>query len=180
MPTEGQNEQGQTPPEGETPPAPTFDEWIKGQDATVSGLIGEHTRGLKSALDAERQQRREFERQLREATGKVAEGSEARKKLDELTAGLTARERQSEFYESAHAAGVTNLRLAWLAAQADESVLDRHGAVDMEKLKKAYPELFGVRPAGKAPAGNAGAGTGSEPPKSKGMNDFIRRSAGRQ
>jgi len=175
MPEGNDNQQA---PAGD-PPAdapPTFDSWLEGQDDSVRGLISEHTHGLKSALESERDQRKAFEKQLRDAAAKVEAGSEARQRLDELSVQLDAQGRQADFYETAHAAGVTNLRLAWLAAQADE-MQDRRGQVDMDKLKGAYPELFGATT--RAPAGNAGAGTQQPPKAAQGMNEFIRRSSGR-
>ena len=172
MPEGNQNNGDQQ--DGETP---TFESWIEGQDEQVRGLIDGHVSGLRSALKSERDQRRDFEKQLREAVGQVEAGSEARKKLDTLTGQLETQAQQADFYEAAHAAGVANLRLAWMAVQNDESVLDRRGNVDMARLKEKYPELF---PSPKAAAGNAGAGTQTTPQGAKGMNDFIRQASGRR
>lgn len=175
----GESEQQQQGEQGQggqqKPPAPTFDEWLAGQPEEVRGIVTEGTRGLKSALDAEREQRKAFERQLREAAGKVEQGSEARKKLDELSGQLEAQGRQAEFYEAAHAAGVTNLKLAWLVVQQD-GLMDKQGRVNWQAFAQAYPELIRKQA---APAGNAGAGTQNPPPSGVGMNAFIRKAAGR-
>lgn len=176
----GTPENGQQPPEnnqGGTPPV-TFEAWLTAQDDHTRGLIDTHTKGLKSALDAEREQRKTLERQLREAAGKLDKDSDARKQLEGLSAQLDERNRQLDFYDAARAAKVANLRLAWLAAKQD-NLLKRNGDVDMDALREAYPELFETVGPQKAPTGNAGAGTGS-PPKQVNMNTLIRRAAGRE
>ena len=155
----------------------TFEGWLEGQDEQVRGLIDGHVSGLKSALQSERDQRKDFEKQLKDAVSQVEAGSEARKKLDTLTGQLEAQAQQADFYEAAHAAGVANLRLAWMAVQQDESLVDRHGRADMARLKEHYPELF---PSPKSPAGNAGTGTQTPPQGARGMNDFIRQASGRR
>ncbi len=140
------------------------------------GLHAAHTAGLKSALDSERGQRRDLAAQLKEATKGLEEGSDARTRLEEATAALELAERKVGFAEEAVKAGVVNVRLAWLAAE-EAGVFDRRGNVDWEALRGGFPELFGKKA---APAGNAGAGTGGDPPGAADMNAFIRRSAGRE
>jgi hypothetical protein len=153
-----------------------FETWLAAQDEATKGLLDGHTKGLKGALDAERTQRKEFERQLRDAAKKLDKESETRKALEEQADKLGELEQQTAFYDAAHVAGVTNLRLAYLAAR-DAGLVDGSGRCDMGRLKAVAPELFG---AARMPAGNAGAGT-QQPPQQKGsMNDFIRRAAGRQ
>jgi hypothetical protein len=168
-----ENETNETP-EGRDQ-TQSWETWLEAQGPEMVALYEEHVGGLRSALQSERQQRREFERQLREAAGQLEQGSQARARLEEMAGGLEQQERRAEFYELAHAAGVTNLRLAWLAVQQDESLTDRRGMVNMTRLQESYPELFGVARRG---PGNAGAGTGSQTPKGGGMNEFIRRAAG--
>jgi len=168
---DGEN-QGQ--PEAGTLPA-SFDEWLKAQDDGVRKLADEHIKGLKAALETERGQRKDFERQLREAAGKLEAGTRERQNLEELANRLTVVERQAAFYDAAHGVGVTNLRLAWLAAENAELVDDR-GRADFGKLKERFPELFPGR--APLPPGNAGAGTG-QPPRGQTMNDLIRQAAGR-
>lgn len=156
----------------------TFEGWLEGQEEAIQTLVNDEVAGLRSALQSERQERRRFEKELRDAAGKLEEGSEARQRLDSLSGEMERMEKQAAFYEAAHAAGVTNLRLAWLAVQEDESLVDRRGNVDMKRLKEDFPELFGGGQR-KTPPGNAGSGTSDQPPATGGMNDFIRRSAGR-
>ena len=151
----------------------TFEDWLKAQDEGVRRLADEHVKGLKAALDTERSQRKDFERQLREAAGKLEKDSQERRNLEELAGRLTGLERQAAFYDAAHGAGVTNLRLAWLAAENAELVDDK-GHADFVKVKERFPELFRVT----VPPGNAGSGT-QKPPSGQTMNDLIRRAAGR-
>jgi hypothetical protein len=110
---------------------------------------------------------------VRDLAKTATAGSDAQKQLTDLADKLAGMERQTTFYDRAHAAGVKNLRLAYLAAQ-EGKLVDEKGEVDWEKFRKTYPELF----AG-APAGNAGNGTGGGQGKAS-MNDWIRQAAGRK
>ena len=177
MPGAGEQEQAaeQTTQPGETP---TWETWLEGQDEAVKGLVAEHTKGLKSALESERTQRKEFERQLREAAGKLEKDSEQQRNLTEIADRLSEQERKADFYEAAHAAGVRNLKLAYLVANSD-GLFDRKGQVDWAALKGGYPELFeGVRPA--PPKGHAGTGTGGSAASTPTMNDAIRAAFGQR
>lgn len=171
---------GGTPPgntQGKQPPAAVdFDEWLVEQPDHIKTMLADHTKGLKGALDTERKGRKDLEKQLREAAGKLEQGSDARKTLEDQAARLAAAERQTAFYDAAQEAGVVKLRLAYLAA-VDGELIDDKGRVDWTELRKHYPELFAAKT---QPAGNAGAGTQGAPPASGGMNDYIRRAAGRQ
>ena len=161
---------------GETPPQ-TFEAWLDGQSPETKALLDEHTKGLKSALETERGSRKDLEKQVRDLAGKAGKGSEAEAELTRLADAIAESDRKTDFYEVAHAAGVTNLKLAYLMAVQDE-MFDRRGQVNFEELKRVAPELFGGKPA--SPPGNAGAGTGSA---SQGtaptMNEIIRKAAGR-
>ncbi len=155
---------------------PTFDSWLQGQPDEIKGLISAHTAGLKSALDSERSQRKDLAKALKDATKDLETGTEARKALEGLTAKLENQEKQLAFYDAATAAGVSNLRLAWIAAR-EAGAVDKAGNVNMETLKKEYPELFKRTPP--LPPGNAGAGAnGQRPGQSGGMDSLIRQVAG--
>ena len=180
MPTAEQQQQQQPAPAPETtPPAPaSFDEWLTAQDETIRGLYEQHTAGLKSALQAERTQRQDLAKQLREAAKKSEGGSETQKALEETATRLEEAEARATFFEEAARPeiGCSNPRLAYLAAQ-DAQAIDKKGRVNWAALKEAAPELF----RGKQPApGNAGAGTQQQPPKGASMNEYIRRATGRQ
>jgi len=153
-----------------------FDTWIGSQPEPVKAAITEHEKGLKTALESERTSRQDLEGQLRDAAKKLEKQPELQKSLTDMADKLAETDRRADFYEAAHAAGVMNLKLAYVVAGQDE-MFDKKGNVNFETLKTKYPELFaGTKP---APRGNAGAGTGTHQPASGGMNEFIRRSAGR-
>lgn len=162
-----------TPTDGETL---SFESWLGSQDDSVKGLIDGHVKGLKSALDNERTQRSDLARQLREVTAKAEKGSELEAALMEVSAQLEAAERRAAFYEDAGRPeiGCSNPKAALALAQAD-GLFDKRGRVDWDALKAAAPELFRPR----VPQGNAGVGTGSPPPATSSMNDFIRAAARR-
>lgn len=158
--------QGETPAGGGTP----FEQWLTGQTDEVRQLIDGHVAGLKSALQSERDQRKNFEADLKAAIKAAGENQEARDALKGVQDKLAGYQKQVGFYEAATAAGVKNLRLAYLAAQQDGLIAD-DGTVKLESLKVNYPELFGKTT---PPPGNAGAGTGSLPPGKVDMDSLLR------
>jgi hypothetical protein len=153
-----------------------FEEWYKGQPENLKTAIEGHVKGLKSALESERGSRKDLEKQLRDLAKKAEAGSEAQKSLEGMANQIGEADRRTAFYEGAHLAGATNLKLAYLAAVNDE-LFDKRGQVNFEDMKTQYPELFAG--AKKPPKGNAGEGKDQQQPAGKGMNEFIRRSAGR-
>ncbi|MGB4801564.1 MAG: hypothetical protein WBV59_02830 [Anaerolineae bacterium] len=169
---------GRTQPEGVTPSVAqlTFDDWFGGVDDATKALVDQHVRGLKSALDAERADRKAAEKALRDTASKLEAGSAARVDLEAQAERVAATERRASFYEVAHAAGVADLKLAWLAAESS-NLFTRRGEPDIEALRQQHPALFGAPTAPRAP-GNAGAGAGQAPTPARSMNDFIRASAG--
>lgn len=153
-----------------------FDAWLETQDEKIKGLLDGHTKGLKTALDSERETRKGLERQVRDLATKAEKGSQAEKDLTEFADKIAEADRKAEFYDAAHKAGVSNLRLAYITA-VTEGLFDKKGNVDFAGMKTNFPELFGVR---KAAAGNAGDGTESTETNIGGeMNRRIRRASGR-
>jgi len=153
-----------------------YETWIGEQPEEVRTLLENHTQGLRSALQNERESRRDLERQLRELAQQAEQGSEAQNRLTQMADQVAESERRADFYEQAQAAGVSNLRLAYTVAVSDE-MFDRRGNVNFQRMKEQYPELFGA--ARRAGQGNAGDGTTNNQPPARSMNDFIRRAAGR-
>ena len=174
------NNQQQQPPAGnnqqqqQQPPA-DFESWIGQQPGEIKTAYDGHVRGLRTALESERNSRKDLEKQLRDLAGKAEKGSEAERQLTELTNKITDADRRAAFYETASAAGVKNLRLAYTVALQDD-LFNKRGEVDLEALKKTYPELFAQKST--LPAGNAGSGLNGGTPRST-MNDWIREKAGR-
>jgi len=153
----------------------SYQEWLKGQAEPVKTMLDGWEKGLKTALESERTSRKDLDKQLRDMAGKAEKGSEAEKQLTGMADKISAADQRASFYEDAHAAGVTNLKLAYLAAVEGE-LFDKKGNVNFEQMKKEFPELFGG--ARIKPAGNAGTGTNGQP-TGQSMNEFIRKAAGR-
>ncbi len=149
-----------------------FEAWLKEPaNAEIAKAYETHTQGLRSALNTERTARGDLEKQLRDLAKKAEAGSDAETKLTELANALADKSRQMQFFDAAHEAGVTNLKLAWLAAR-DAGLVSDKGEVDFDKLKAGYPELFGR--AVTAPPVNGGAGNAQQPAKVD-MNDVLRQ-----
>lgn len=155
----------------------SFDDWLKDQPETIKSLYSTHTSGLKSALQKERDDNKALTKQLKELSGKLEEGSEARKALDGITQQLEVESGRADFYEEASSKGVADLKLAWLAIQAEEDLVHR-GKVDFDALKERHPQLFAQQPP--IPRGNAGSGAGQPPGGASDMNTLIRKASGRQ
>jgi hypothetical protein len=167
---------GQAAGQGTGQPPATFETWLEKQDETVKGLLDGHVKGLKTALDSERESRKDLEKQLRDLAKKAETGSDAQTKLTTMADQLAASDRKADFYDAAHKAGVSNLSLAYLAAS-EKGLIDNKGRVNFDEMKKDFPELFGGKP---VPDGNAGSGTEGAPGgAANDMNARIRRAAGR-
>lgn len=159
---------------GATPQS--FDEWLGAQDAAIKGLVGERFRALEASVKATRDERNELAKQLKAAAKGLGAESEERKALEAMTAKVEAAEMRAAFFEDAAKPeiGCGNAKLAFIAAQ-EIGAIDAKGRINWGALKEQFPELFRAKP----PAGNAGAGTGTPPPAKGGMNEFIRKAAGR-
>lgn len=168
-----------TQTEAQTQDAPQEVEWgawLEAQPDNVRTAYERHTHGLKSALDTERTERKELTKQLKTLSAKVEQGSEAHTALQEAIAAREESDARAQFYEDA-APVVVNLRVAWTYAKA-AGLVDKHGAVDMARLRVEAPQLF-EKKAAPVP-GNAGNGAAQPAPVAPNMNDFIRHSAGRR
>jgi hypothetical protein len=182
-PTQPTQTQTQTPvqPEVAAPDALslTWEDWLGEQGEDVRTLYNQHAQGLSTALKSERDARKGLEKELRDMAGKSAAGSEAQAQLTQMADSLGEADRKTGFYEAAHSAGVSNLKLAYLVAVQDD-LFTRSGVPDFDALRRGYPELFGATAARPTtPPGHAGSGTTSQPP-ARSMNDFIRSSSGRK
>lgn len=160
----------------------TWQAWLEAQPedqrTRITTLHESHTQGLRSALDNERAQRREFEKQLRDLQPKVEKGSALETQINTITAKLDSANRRAEFVEEAvkPEIGIVDLKLAWLTVNAEpDTYLDKRGRVDFALLKQNHPALF---KSAAPPRANAGNGAGQDGGTSN-MNDFIRRQASR-
>jgi hypothetical protein len=158
----------------------TFDKWLEGQPDEIKDLLGDHTAGLKSALETERSERKSLSAQLKALSKNTGDGDELKTKLDELSGKVEETDSRATFFEQAHEAGVKNLRLAYLAAKEFDIYSKRTGEWDFGKLKTLAPELFATNQKAPVPSGNAGSGAGQSGVASPSVNNVIRRMAGRQ
>lgn len=171
---------GQQPPGGENQPAENapldYSAWLDEQAEPVKNMLIEKQKRVSADLAAERDTRHKLEKQVRDLAARSEKDGETQKQLNQLADQMAIADRRADFYEQAHSAGVTNLKLALIVAE-QEDLFDKRGGVNFEVMKKSYPELFG---AGRTvPPGNAGAGTNRQP-SAPSMNDFIRAAAGRK
>jgi hypothetical protein len=175
QPLQGKDAAQQSTQPTETQPAFEFDTWFGKLPPHEQEGLDNYTSGLRSALESERTQRKQFSKELRDLTQKAEKGSEAEKTLGEMSQRLEQAEQRAAFYEEAGRPeiGCSNPRAAFLVASA-EGLFTKRGDPDWPAIKAAMPELFGRKP----PPGNAGVGNGS-PPATPSMNDFIRAATGR-
>ena len=161
-----------------TTPNGTFEKWFESQPEDVKALISDHEKGLKSALNAERDNTKALSRQISDLQGAAEKGSELEKQLSTLQAKLTESERHASFIDGASSAGCTNAKAAYKLAKADEDLWKRDGSPDWEAIKETAPEFFRKAT---APTGNAGSGTSTDPNaggKMHPMDELMRRSIG--
>jgi hypothetical protein len=151
----------------------TFDAFLEAHPE-AKPLYESHTSGLKTALASERDASKAAQAQLRELAKKAEKGSELQEALTQQADKLNTLEKQAAFQDKAHAAGVRNLKLAYLAASQAGLVSDK-GECDFGKLRTEYPELFLSPPT----QGNAGTGTGTKPAQGLTMDQLIREKIGR-
>lgn len=154
-----------------------WDTWHNTLPKNAQTLVADHVKGLKTALGSERDARKTAEKDLRDVAKKLEEGSVAQKEVLKLADDVAVGNTKADFYEDAHTAGVSNLKLAYHVAVTEE-LFDKRGNVNFEKMKEQYPELFGKSP--RRPPGGAGDGAGGDLGQKPDMNAFIRTSAGRQ
>ncbi len=151
-----------------------YEKWLDEQPKNVKDAILANEAKLRGALKDERDERQNLEKQVRTLSDKAEKGSDLQKELDGLANKIAESDARADFYELAHAAGITNLKLAYRVAT-DEGHIDKKGRVNFDALKAEYPELFAGKV--KAPKNNAGDGSpDGQPPRS--MNDWIRAQAG--
>lgn len=170
-PVDAQDNADETTPQAEQQESEplTFDGWLAQRDPDEQQLVETHIGGLQNALQTERGDRKRLEKQLKEAIGKAEQGSEYAQQLTQIQESLAETEQRTAFYETAHAAGVRNLKLAYTAAR------EFGTGDDLDALKEAAPELFATPI--KAPI-NAGAATDRQPKKAFDMNAALRAAAG--
>jgi len=151
----------------------TFESWISKQPDDVKALIEGHVGGLKSAHERQKEETKSLKSEIDQI--KRSKDLDADQKVKAIEEKLNEAERKAAFHESLPS-DCTNRRLAYLAAQ-DIDAIRKDGTVDVERLRKECPELFGGQ-RGKVPSGKPGAGTGTPPPSTMDVNAAIRGAAG--
>ena len=156
-----------------------------------SNTGGNAAGGTKSTGDKQVYTREEFERELqREADRRVTEAQkawaakqaevlaakekDAEAKLRELESAAREHEEYAAFIETAHDAGIRNVKSAYYVAKGG-GYFDARGKFAVDKFKADNPEFFAPI-TGNA---NAGAGTGANASPTFNMDRWIRLQAGR-
>lgn len=173
MPTEETNTtQDAEPTNTQTSETPvTWEAFLEKQPEEVKNLYKSHSEGLLNTVKATREERDSLSKQIKQLAKEQKEGSEAKSRLDAITAQLEIAERRAAFVEDAIKPEIEcrNPGAAWVIAKASD-LFDKKGAPDWKAIRAAAPELFGKVIAN----ANAGNGTQTPPAKTKNMNDFIR------
>jgi len=167
---------GETPADLDAWLATLTDEQRDVASKLVAAKFDTDTKGLKSALESERTQRKTIEGKLRDAAKAAEAGSEAQQSLTKMADDVAEADRKIGFYQAAHAAGVDDLELAYYAATKGE-FFTRQGAPDLDGLKNAHPALFKM-PAARPPQVSAGAGVGTPPSPVSDFNTNFRKALG--
>lgn len=166
--------------EGESKSFATFGDWFNSLDdagKTMAGPAKEHFDRVHQTLRTVRDERDEFQKQLKIATGKLKEGSEERTTLEELSTNLDKANQRADFYEEAPSHKCLNPKAAYALA-VSENLIDAKRGVDWKALAETAPELFGDAKKKLPNKKTAGDGTGSERANAVTMNDWIRAQAG--
>jgi len=136
----------------ETPSYETFEDFLASVDEPIKALYKKHTDGLNSALEKERNGRKDLERQLKDLLPKAEKGSaleqelaEKVRLLEETDKKYAEVERRARFVEEAGQANIkcTNTKAAYALAVV-ENLFKEDGSPKWDDLKKIAPELFKV------------------------------------
>ncbi len=172
MPKKGKA--GKAGNEGGFQPSEDFQVLYDGLEEGQRSLIDQHVSGLKNALTSERDAAKRLDGQLGKLRGELEGNTEALTQLDTLQGSLQSSKTKASVYEAASQAGVSNLRLAWLAAKEDD-LISEQGEVDFEEMEKNYGALFG---SASGADGHVGTGSGRKAGKGdRSMDDLIRAKA---
>jgi len=155
--------------------AKTWEAVLAGLPAEAKELYQQHTAGLSTALDKERDARKDQEKALRDLAKKAEAGSDAQRQLTEIADKLVAETKRADFFQEAARPeiGCRNTELAFKVALIDDA-FDKRGNVNWAVLKDNYPELFGEY---KKPGADAGSGRDGNI-AGLSVDDQIRKAAG--
>lgn len=177
------NNNGNTPPDGGDPagqsqqgdgnqqPALTWDTWLADQSDEVKALAETANAGLKTALQSERDARKQLDAQLKKLSKSAGDNAELTQTIEDLRTQLEGQTRKANFATDL-GNSVTDVELAFIAAERI-GAFDRDGRVNVEKLKAAHPALFNKQPAA-PPPGNHANGSGNPGGAGTDINALIR------
>ncbi len=153
-----------TPPAGTPAPKVEASEtWMNGQgfsDAQMKA-VNDGTSGMHGAMESLKSDRVSLRTELDGI--KNAKNIEADEKVTQMQAAIDVATNKANFLESLPNS-VTNKTLAYVAVLADDTLLNKDGSANLEKLKEVHPQLFAN---GMSTDGHAGDGAGGKLPGSK-------------
>lgn len=163
--------------EQQEPSYETFEDYLATVNEPIKELYKKHTDGLSSALDKERANRRDLEKQIKDLLPKADKGSELEKELTEKVKLLEEAdkryaevERRAKFAEEASQPNIkcTNAKAAYALATI-EGLFKPDGSPKWDELKKLAPELFKL--------GGTDAGSGGKRVTDSDINTALREAA---
>jgi hypothetical protein len=112
-------------------------------------------KGLKTALDSEREARKDLEKQLKTLQGKAEKGGELEQAIEKMRGELVITNKRNAFLASAPK-DLEYIKEALAVAEVNGLIAD-DGKVDWESFKKSYAGFFAKPVAAPAPQTNASA-----------------------
>lgn len=172
------NGSGENNNQGDPETFDTFEDWYNSLSEDQKKVVGPgkaHFDTVYSTLSTVRDERDDFNQKWRDAIKQLKDSPEKQK----LQEALDETERRANFYETATDNKCLNIKAAYALAKSQE-LFDKKGNPNWAELQKQAPELFGEKKRELPRKGNAGSGTSGRTPASSTMNDWIRKSAGRE
>lgn len=161
----------------ETASYETFEDFLASVDEPIKALYKKHTDGLNSALEKERNGRKDLERQLKDLLPKAEKGSaleqelaEKVRLLEETDKKYAEVERRARFVEEAGQPNIkcVNVKAAYALAIV-ENLFKEDGSPKWDDLKKIAPELFKI--------GSTDAGSNGKRALNNDINSALRDAA---
>lgn len=158
---------------------PTWDSWFGGLGDTEKSLIDGHTKGLKSALDQERNQRTALEKQVKELSKQAAEGSDLKATLEKMAAELAESNQRASLLEQVSKAGLKAEPGDVIALARARGLVDGQGNINFAKLKEQCSYLFEDSAPVPKTKGEAGTGHRNKGADEPSLNDIVLSALGR-
>lgn len=158
-----------------TQEALTPEQWYSSLDDATRPHVDAYAGKLKTALDNERKQRKEYEKTIKELSAKAGKDNAISAELEDFKNKFTEANRKADFLTAA--TKVENLpthryEAAYKIAKLDGLIDEDTNAVDWDAMRQAHDYLFVE--VSKKIAGNAGNGAGTKAQPKRDMNALIR------